>query len=253
MEDVLEATVIGLENRVLRRKVDGELAGEPVVERRACKRVNAVVEVVHAHRDTGTGSLKNLELHRRAAVGRRELHCQGAGAVKREIGGAVLVTECVTTNDDRLVPAGNETRDVRNDDGLAEDYAVEDVTNGAVRRLPHLFEAELFDTRLIRRDGCTLDSNTVLLDRVGGVDRDLVFGRVTRLHAEVVVLEVHIEVRVDEGVLDGLPNDAGHFIAIEFDDGAFNLDFLDHENSLKVDTRPEWRNRISLKHGAQVS
>ena len=41
---------------------------------------------------------------------------------------------------------------------------------------------------------------------------------------EVVVLEVDVEVRVDQLVLDGLPDDAGHLVAVELDDGAFNLD-----------------------------
>jgi hypothetical protein len=31
---------------------------------------------------------------------------------------------------------------------------------------------------------------------------------------------------VDEAVFDELPNDAGHFVAIEFNDNALNLDFL---------------------------
>ena len=45
------------------------------------------------------------------------------------------------------------------------------------------------------------------------------------LHTEVVILKIDIEVREDEAVLDELPNDASHFVAIEFDDGIINLDF----------------------------
>ncbi|CAB4797224.1 unannotated protein [freshwater metagenome] len=45
------------------------------------------------------------------------------------------------------------------------------------------------------------------------------------LHTEVVVLEIDVEVREDEAVLDELPNDARHFVAIEFDDGVINLNF----------------------------
>ncbi len=50
------------------------------------------------------------------------------------------------------------------------------------------------------------------------------------LHTKVVVLKIDIEVRHDEAVLDELPDDAGHFIAIEFDDRMFNLD-LCHGNT----------------------
>src|SRR5690606_26830206 len=68
-------------------------------------------------------------------------------------------------------------------------------------------------------------ADPVLLDRVGGVDGDLVVGVVTVLDAEVVVLEVDVEVWVDERVFDPLPDDAGHLVAVEFDDRALNLDF----------------------------
>ena len=149
-----------------------------------------------------------------------------ARPVEDEVGGAVLVAERVTADDDRLVPAGHQARDVRDDDRLAEDDAAEDVADRAVRALPHLLEAELLDARLVGRDGGALDADAVLLDGVRRVDRDLVVGLVALLDAEVVVLEVHIEVRVDEGVFDGLPDDARHLVAVEFDDRAFNLDLV---------------------------
>src|SRR6056297_2843481 len=56
------------------------------------------------------------------------------------------------------------------------------------------------------------------------VDRDLIVGRVAVFDAEVVVLQIDIEVLQDQLVLDELPDDAGHLIAVEFDDGVLNLD-----------------------------
>jgi hypothetical protein len=61
-------------------------------------------------------------------------------------------------------------------------------------RLPHLLEAELLHPRLVRRDGRALDADAVLLDRVGGVDRDLVVGLVAVLDPEVVIVEVDVEI-----------------------------------------------------------
>src|SRR5690606_8183565 len=46
------------------------------------------------------------------------------------------------------------------------------------------------------------------------------------LDPEVVVLEVDVEVGVDEGVFDPLPDDAGHLVTVEFYDGALYLDLL---------------------------
>ena len=62
-------------------------------------------------------------------------------------------------------------------------------------RAPHLLQAELLDPGLVGRDRRALDADAVLLDRVGRVDRDLVVGCVAVLDAEVVVLEVDVEVR----------------------------------------------------------
>ena len=87
--------------------------------------------------------------------------------------------------------------------------------------------------RLVGRDRRALHPDAVLLDRVGGVDRDLVVGRVAVLDAEVVVLELDVEVRQDQLVLDELPDNPGHLVAVELDDGCLHLD-LGHEGLLKV-------------------
>jgi len=110
----------------------------------------------------------------------------------------------VAANNDRLGPAGNATRNVLNDNGLAEDDTTADVTDGTVGRLPHLLEGELLDTGLIRGDGGAFDADLVFLDGVGAVDSDLIVGGITVLDAQVEVLDVEVEVRVNELKEDGL-------------------------------------------------
>ena len=107
---------------------------------------------------------------------------------KHEVGGAVLVAEGVTADDDRLGPARHQPRHVLADDGLAEHDAAEDVADGAVRRLPHLLEAEFLHPGFVRGDGGAFDADAVLLDGFGGVDGDLVVGLVAVFHPEVVIL-----------------------------------------------------------------
>jgi hypothetical protein len=104
----------------------------------------------------------------------------------------------VATNDDRLGPAGNATRNVLNDNGLTEDDTTADVTDGTVGRLPHLLEGELLDTGLIRGDGGALDADLVFLDGVCAVDSDLIVSGITVLDAQVEVLDVEVKVGVDE-------------------------------------------------------
>ena len=168
--------------------------------------------------------MEDLELLRLGAVVRRELDRELSLAREAEVGSPVLVAERVASHDDGLVPARYEAGDVRDDDGLTEDDATEDVADGAIRGAPHLLEAELLDACLVWGNRRALDADAVLLDRVSRVDRDLVVRLVALLNAQVVVLEVHVEIRVDERVLDLLPDDAGHLVAVELDNRSLDLD-----------------------------
>ena len=38
-------------------------------------------------------------------------------------------------------------------------------------------------------------------------------------------MQIDVEIGADQLVLDQLPDDAGHLVAVEFDDGICNLDF----------------------------
>jgi hypothetical protein len=64
----------------------------------------------------------------------------------------------------------------------------------------------------------------VLLDRLGGLDGDAVVGGVAILHAEVEIEQLHIEIGKDQPFADPLPDDAGHLVAVEFDDRVLYLD-----------------------------
>jgi hypothetical protein len=64
----------------------------------------------------------------------------------------------------------------------------------------------------------------VALDGVGGIDRHLVVGRVALLDGQVVVVELDVEVRQDQLVLDELPDDPRHLVAVELDDRVLHRD-----------------------------
>ncbi|MND00472.1 hypothetical protein D3C83_191040 [compost metagenome] len=64
----------------------------------------------------------------------------------------------------------------------------------------------------------------MLLGRVGRVDRHLVAGRVPVLDPEIEVLQIDLEVREDQLVLDERPDDARHLVAVHLDDGILDLD-----------------------------
>ena len=231
LEQVFEPAVVLLHDRVLGRQVHGPAKVEAVVHARPGKADDRLIEVVHAHGDPGFFEVKHRVFDRLTAVGRLEHHLEMTRARHEEIGRAVLVTKGVTADDDRLGPAGDQARHVGHNDRLTEHRTAEDVADRTVGRAVHLLQPELFDPRLVGGDGRTLDADPELLDRVGRVDGNLVVGLVATLHAQIVVLQVHVEVRKDQPVLDERPDDAGHLIAIELHDGCLNAN-LGHGCSL---------------------
>ena len=131
----------------------------------------------------------------------------------------------MAANDDGLGPGGHQTRNIADDDGLTENDSAKNVADGAIRRLPHLLQPEFIYAGFIRSDRGALNTDAVLLDGMCGIDGDLIIGCIAVLHTKVVVLQVDVEVLHDEFILDELPNDAGHFIAVEFNNriGDLNL------------------------------
>jgi len=73
----------------------------------------------------------------------------------------------------------------------------------------------------------------MLLDSVCAIDSHLIISRIAMLNAEVVVLKVDIEIRKDQLLLDEIPDDAGHFIAVEFDNRSLYFD-LAHLSTFRV-------------------
>src|SRR4029078_9197891 len=98
--------------------------------------------IVHAHGNAGAWEVEYL-VFELVAVLAFPLDRELAGARDQEIGRLVLVAECVTADDDRVGPARDDPRHVGDDDRFAKYDSAKDVADGAVRRLPHLLEAEL--------------------------------------------------------------------------------------------------------------
>ena len=131
----------------------------------------------------------------------------------------------MTANHNRLRPAWHQTWDIGDHDWLTEHDAAENVADRAIWRTPHLLQAKLFNAGFVRRDRGAFDSNAVLFGCIGCVDGDLVVRLITLLDRQVVIFEVDVEIRMDQPVLDHLPDDAGHFVPVHLDDRIFDLDF----------------------------
>ena len=107
----------------------------------------------------------------------------------------ILVTVCVSADDDGRSPTWDKTRDVADDDWLTEDSSIQNVSNRTVRGLPHLLEVKLFYSSLVWCDCGALNSYFVLQHSVGAVNGYLIVCSVTILNREVVVFRFEINVR----------------------------------------------------------
>src|SRR5215213_4630936 len=223
LEDILEAAVIDLEDRVLGGEVDGEIPVQAIVEGRPGEILDRVVQVIHGHGNACAWGVEHLVFDDLAVLA-EEPHGELSLPGELEIGGAILIAISMTADDDRFGPAGHEPRHVRADDRLAENHASENVANGAVGRLPHLLEAELLHALLVGRDGCAFHPDAMLFYGMRGFDRDLVLRAVTVLNREVVIEKVDVEIGVDKLLLDQGPDNPRHLIAIQFDERVLNLD-----------------------------
>ena len=87
-----------------------------------------------------------------------------------------------------------------------------------------LLQVEFLDAVLVWSNGCALDAHGVLENGIGGIDSDLIVGLVTVGQAQVVVLQVYVEVWENELLLDVCPYNARHLVAVELDDWILDLD-----------------------------
>jgi hypothetical protein len=77
----------------------------------------------------------------------------------------------------------------------------------------------------VRGDGGAFHGDADFLGLFGGVDGDPVAGLVAVFNAKVVIEQVHVEIGMDQLVLDELPDNASHLVAVHFDDRICHFDF----------------------------
>lgn len=161
------------------------------------ERRDRVIGIVHSHRHAGRLIVEDFSAFDFAAlVGEHEL--QFAWPIDDKILGLVLVAVRMTTDHNRIGPARHQTRNVRAENWLAKNGATEDVTDGAVRRQPHLLQLELLDALLIGRDRGALDADIVLQNGVCTIDGHLIVGGVAMRQTEIVILAIDLQVTNSE-------------------------------------------------------
>jgi len=235
LENILESTVILLQDGVLGGHVEGIVSVKGIFEAGVGESRDRFVGVIHTNTDTTSGVLKDIVDFLLGSVRGDEVDFEFASLLSDKVSGLVLVTEGMSANNDGLFPAGNVSGDTVDDDGLSEDGTLKIVSNGSVGGFPHLLEVEFLDSGLIRSDGGALDTDLAFLDGLGSVKGDLVVSLISVFHTKIKVLDVQVKEGEDKLILDELPDDSGHLVTVKLSNGIFDLNFLEfHFEGLRV-------------------
>ena len=183
-----------------------------------CEALDGVVLIVCCHKNTGALEIKYflIEYFLAVLVLKYELCLALAG--NSELCALVDIAVSVTSYSDRLLPCSYVGENAGEDDGLSENGTVEHSTDSTVRALIHLVEVVLLYTLCVRCDSSALYTYVILFDCVCCILCDLVMCLVSLYEAEIVVLCLEINIGEKKIVLDHLPNNSGHFVAVDFND-----------------------------------
>ena len=189
-----EETIVLLKNGVLGGELKRVASAKGVLHARSSERFDGSLGVEHTHVSASSSEIVDFLHNWFAAVSWSEHDLGGTWFVNDIILASVLITISMSADDNWLGPSWHKSRDVGNDNWLSEDGTIENVSNGAVRTLPHLLETELLDPAFIRSDGSALNTNLALLNSLCSINCNLIVSCISALDRQVEVLGVNINV-----------------------------------------------------------
>lgn len=124
LENILESSVILFKDRVLGAHVQRHFLEKRHLETGMCESNNRLIRVVLGLCDTRPAEFEHLDALWFAAVLGSKDNFESSLAGDHLVLGAVLVAKGMSADDNGLFPAGYQTRDIGDDDGLPEDGTV---------------------------------------------------------------------------------------------------------------------------------
>ncbi len=214
-KDIFESAIVFFQNGILGTHIQRPSLLKGHIEAASCKAFNAFICIVHAHCNTSTFELVYF-MFNDLSVFTFKFYSKLSLARNNEISCAVLITKCMASNDNWTIPIRNKTWNVFNYNWLTKYSTIKNVSNGAIRALPHLFEVELLNTRFIWCNGGTFNSHPILFDGICSINGNLVIGFISVFYPQIVIFDIQFEIGKNQFILDEFPNNSGHFISIEF-------------------------------------
>ena len=234
LEDILETTIIFLQNGVLGGKVQGPFFTQGHIEAAACKTHNTFVGIVHGHGHTISFEIEYFKGLGFATSFRSKGHGELSFAFDDRIRSPVLIAKSMTTHDNRSSPVAHQAGYIADHDRLPENGSVEDIPDRAIWTFPHLFQTEFLHPGFVRSDGGTLDTHPIFFNGIGCIYGHLIIGLITVFDTQVIIFDIHLDIRQDQLVFNEFPDNPGHFIAIQLYDRVRNFDLLCHTSLVWV-------------------
>ena len=231
LEDILEAVIILLGNRILACKPQILFRGQCVLETASRKAFYGVIQIVHALNDTGAGEVVDQLSCLGAVLSRINQLCFSRSR-NAHFCIFIDISVCMTGNRDRFFPVAHARLDAFYDNRGTENGSVEHGTDRSVRALPHFFQIVLGHTRCIRRNGGTFDCYTVFLGSVCGIYGYLIVRLVSVFQSQIVIFRFQVNKREKQLIFDHFPENSGHLISIHLYQRCRHLNFFHNTSPL---------------------
>src|SRR5665647_1285059 len=143
-------------------------------------------------------------------------HGQLSGTIDYDIGRTVLIAKGMTADYDGSSPLRNKSGNIFYNNWLTKNRSVKDIPDRSIGRFVHLLQTKFCHTRFIRRNSSTFNTNVILLDGIGSIYSYLIISGIAMLNTQIIIFNVNIQKRENQLFSDHFPDDAGHFVPIEF-------------------------------------
>lgn len=192
LEDILESTIILLQNGILSGQIQRILSLKCKLEAAVSKAVDTFISVVHAHTDTSS-SFVVIDFHFLfCSIIAFEQDLKFAWLINNEIGGFVLVSESMTSDYDWFFPAWDKSRNILDDNRLTENSTIKNISDSTIRTFPHFLQLELLNSSLIRSNSGTFNTNFTLFDSISSINSNLIVSGITMLHSKIKIFNIDV-------------------------------------------------------------
>ena len=225
LENILEGMVVFLGNGVLASEPQILLRAHRVLEAGAGKASDGSLRIVHALQDAGAFEFKNgLSLLVSVFIREDQLRLSGTGDLHFHI--FIDIAVGVTGDGDGLFPVSHAGLDPLYHNGRAEHGAVQDGADGPVGALPHLLQVIFRHAGGVGRDGGAFDGDAVFLRGFRGFHGHLIVRLIAVGKAQIIIFRVQLDERIQQLLLDHLPQNPGHLVPVHLDQRRRHFDLF---------------------------